>query len=402
MNTTIIGQGYNLAEDTSVGKELIEQFESEIYNAFTCFVAFASYSGISALTPYILRAKENGATIKIILGVDQMGTSKEALEEVLSWGVDSKIYHTDSATIFHPKVYLFENRDIFTLIVGSNNLTTRGLVQNIECSLLIKDTRDCNSVHSSFYQYWKGIIDGTEENIYPITRELIDKLFADKVISTEEVRGKLYDNENDVTEELKDRKVTFKKVEMQKLPVGFIPKRLAKVKRVKTTTIAGTELCMTSEDETLPVGENVLIAEIGGGPRWKQVNFPIKIFEDFFGAQRGNNQYTIELQNIAKDGTLGEVEKRQAVTVTSNNFRFEIRCSETNQAYPSGEDRPIGIFVKQNNSQFLYQVLMPDDEPYLRIKDYLYRESILKRKKELKRHIVHIEAIHALYPSLII
>jgi len=403
MNTTIIGQGYNLKEDTSVGKELIELFKSDIYNAFTCLVAFASYGGISALTPYILKAKEKGVVIKIILGVDQKGTSKEALEEVFSWGVDSKIYHTDTSTIFHPKVYLFENRDIFTLIVGSNNLTTRGLVQNIECSLLIKDTRDGNSVHSAFYKYWKGILDGTEENLYPITKELIDKLFADKVISTEEVRAKRYDNGNDEKEEPEDRKVTFKKVYIQKFPGGFIPKRLAKVKKVKTTTNTQTGQSTSScEEETLSVGEEVLIAEIGGGPRWKQVNFPIKIFEDFFGAERGNNQYTIELLNIAKDGMLGEVEMRQAVTVASNNFRFEIHCTETNQAYPAGGDRPIGIFVKLDNSEFLYQVLMPGDEPYLRIKDYLYRESISGRKGELKRHIVHIEAIHALYPSLII
>lgn len=33
--------------------------------------------------------------IKVILGIDQKGTSKEALEEVLSWGVKSYIYHTE-------------------------------------------------------------------------------------------------------------------------------------------------------------------------------------------------------------------------------------------------------------------------------------------------------------------
>lgn len=403
MNTTIIGQGYNLNEETSVGKELIEKFESGIYNAFTCLVAFASYGGISALSPYILKAKDKGVAIKVILGVDQMGTSKEALEEVMSWGVDSKIYHTDTATIFHPKVYLFENRDIFTLIVGSNNLTTRGLVQNIECSLLIKDTRDGNSVHSAFYTYWKRILDGTEENLYPITKELIDKLYADKVISTEEVRAKRYDNGSDEKEESDDKKVTFKKVQIQKFPDGFIPKRLVKIKKAKKNNNSEKKQELTSsEEETLPVGEEVLIAEIGGGPRWKQVNFPIKIFQNFFGAERGNNQYTIELLNIAKDGTLEDVETRQAVTVASNNFRFEIHCAETNQAYPSETNRPIGIFVKLNSSEFLYQVLMPEDEPYSRIKDYLYREAITRRKGELRRHIVHIEAIHALYPSLII
>ncbi len=45
METIIIGQGYNIEEDSSVGKELVKQFESKIYDNFTCLVAFASYSG---------------------------------------------------------------------------------------------------------------------------------------------------------------------------------------------------------------------------------------------------------------------------------------------------------------------------------------------------------------------
>ena len=114
MDTIIIGQGYNIGEDTSVAKELIKQFESKRYDSFTCLVAFASYGGVSALTRYIKEGKERGMNIKIILGIDQKGTSKEALDEVLSWGVDAKIYHTNSKNIFHPKVYLFENVDIFT------------------------------------------------------------------------------------------------------------------------------------------------------------------------------------------------------------------------------------------------------------------------------------------------
>ena len=398
MNTAIIGQGYNLQENTSVGKELIDQFNTGIYDSFTCLVAFASYDGISALTPYILKAKDNGTSIKVILGVDQKGTSKEALEEVLTWKVDAKIYHTDTVTIFHPKVYLFENRDIFTLIVGSNNLTTRGLVQNVECSLLIKDTKDGNSVHGKFYAYWKGILDGTEENLYPITQELIDKLFSDKIICTEEIRAKQYDNGADEKDSKKE--ISFNKVNIQGLPDGFKPNRRAKVKKqVKQQEVHEEPV---QEDVSLPIGEEVLIAEIGGGPRWKQVNFPISIFQDFFGAERGNNNYTIDLLNIAKDGTLGDVERRQAVTVKSNNFRFEISCAETALPYPSGNDRPIGLFVKLDSAEFLYQVIMPGDEPYERIRDYLYREATTRRGDELKRHIVHVEAIHALYPSLII
>ena len=193
MDTKIIGQGYNLNADTSVAKELIEQFNSKRYDSFTCLVAFASYGGISALTPYIMAEKERGVKIKVILGIDQKGTSKEALEEVLSWGVESKIYHTQSVNIFHPKIYLFENTDIFTLIVGSNNLTTMGLVKNIECSLLIKDAKGEHSVHNDFYIYWKAILDGADINLMPITQELIDNLYFEKLIPTESERTEKYD-----------------------------------------------------------------------------------------------------------------------------------------------------------------------------------------------------------------
>jgi hypothetical protein len=65
MKSKIIGQGYNLDENTSAAKELIELFNSDKYDKFTCLVAFASYGGITALTPHILRAKEND--VKIIL-----------------------------------------------------------------------------------------------------------------------------------------------------------------------------------------------------------------------------------------------------------------------------------------------------------------------------------------------
>ena len=145
----------------------------------------------------------------------------------------------------------------------------------------------------------------------------------------------------------------------------------------------------------------MLIAEIGGGPRWKQVNFPVDIFENFFGARRGDNSYQIELQNIAKDGSLGEKEKRQAVSVKSQNYRFEINCAETEGDYPGNEGRPIGLFIKIGGNVFLYHVLLHGDKRYEEIREYLYNES-RSRPRELKRAIVHVEAIHVLYPELVV
>lgn len=404
MDTVIIGQGYNIQEDTSVGKELIEQFNSERYDTFTCLVAFASYGGISALTPYVMKEKERGVKIKVVLGVDQKGTSKEALEAVLAWGVDANIYHTQSINIFHPKIYLFENIDIFTLIVGSNNLTEMGLVKNIECSLMIKDIKS-NPVHAKFYEYWKSILDGTEVNLYPVTQELIDKLYTDKIISSEEERTKRYDDGTDKPSSTHAKSLLFGKGDIQRNPQGFTPKRLVKVKKVKTVlkgTDGDTVQTANVSDITLSIGEEVLIAEIGGGSRWKQVNFPVEIFENFFGAQRGDNSYTIELMNVAQDGTLGKVENRQAVSVQSQNYRFEIHCAETEQAYPGTPNRPIGLFVKLGDREFIYQVLLAAHPAYERIKEYLYRESIAGRKGELRRKIVHVEAIRAIYPEFVI
>lgn len=399
METIIIGQGYNLEENSSVGKELIKQFESKIYDNFTCLVAFASYGGVSALTQYIEDGKAKGMKIRIVLGIDQKGTSKEALEEVLAWNVDACIFHTSSKNIFHPKVYLFENRDIFTLIVGSNNLTVPGLAQNIECSLLIKDTIDPSSVHDDFYRYWKGILDGTETHLYPLTQKLIDDLYKDRVITSEEQRSKRYDDGTDKKEKIKDS-IAFEKAAIQKFPKDFCPKRLVKVKQVKTVKNETKEI-----EESVRIDNAVLIAEIPkSGNRWKQANFSQDVFEDFFGATKGDNSYKVKLTNIKKDGTLGEVTQSQSVTVSSKNYRFELRCEETNQPYPSGNDRPIGLFVKEDAQNYMYQVLMPSDEAYKKIKEYLYLETENQkgRKDLMKRHIADVEAIHALYPELIV
>ena len=394
METLLIGQGYNLQQNTSVAEELIKQFESRRYTSFTCLVAFASRGGVSALTPYIRKAKNKGMQIKVILGIDQKGTSKEALEEVLLWDVNAKIYHTDSINIFHPKIYLFENEDIFTLIVGSNNLTEMGLVKNIECSLLVKDIKS-NPIRNEFYDYWKKILDGTEQALIDVTQENINNLFYDKTIPSDLQRSQRYDDGSDKGGPKKKKRITFVKGTIQKNPKGFLPTRRIKLNKKKIG-----KKSKKTDFIYQRILDDILIAEIGGGTRWNQVNFPVDIFENFFGAQRGNNSYQIELQNISADGTVREIEKRPAVSVRSRNYRFEIHCRETQGPYPGNDKRPIGIFIKTDEKKFLYKVLLIGNEKYKSIKDFLYRES-KNRPRELKRAIVHTEAIRALYPELI-
>lgn len=320
---------------------------------------------------------------------------------MLSWGVDSYIYYTLNTYIFHPKVYLFENCDYYTLIVGSNNLTEGGLVRNVECSLLVQDMQG-TSVHSAFYAYWKGILNFTEENLYSITKELIDQLYEEKIIPSDSERA-IISAKKRIDISLGEKSSSrFKKSGVQKNPQGFEPKRLKrKIKTKKTAVTTGPAREGDVIETPVEIEENVLIAEIGGGPRWKQVNFPIAIFEEFFGAERGNNDYWISIMNISEDGSLGEIERRQAVSVKSRNYRFEIHCEETKGEYPGDDVRPIAIFVKIDNDEFLYHVLLAKHAAYEKVKEYLYRET-KNKARELKRAIVHVEALHALYPELIV
>lgn len=397
METIIIGQGYNLAENTSVAEELINLFQSQRYKSFTCLVAFASYPGVSALREEILASKASGVKIKIILGIDQKGTSKEALDEVFSWGVDASIYHTQDFNIFHPKIYLFENEDIFALIVGSNNLTIPGLVQNVECSLMIKDIRS-NPVLKKFYDYWGRILDGTEVNLYPLTQEFINDLYQDKLIPLQIENPENKTKDTDTPGNKSEIRCNFRKKGLQSLPAGFTPKRQVRL----IVDSDSRESKTTHLEESHTIGSEILIAEIGGGPRWKQVNFPVDIFQNFFGATRGDNNYRITLLNISQNGMIGEVKSSQAVSVKSNNFRFEISCTETNGPYPGKRNRPIGLYIKLDSSEFLYQVLMPTHPAYQKIRGYLVLEAKPRRKNELRRVIASVEAIHALYPELII
>lgn len=391
METTIIGQGYNLSANTSVADVLKKQFESKRYNKFVCLVAFASDGGVSALSRLIADAKAQGMEIRVILGIDAGGTSKEALEVVLSWGVDAYIYHTDAKNIFHPKVYLFENEDIFTLIVGSNNLTIPGLTQNVECSLLVKDIKS-NPVHQEFYDYWKGILEGTDNNLYPITADLIKDLVSDRIVPSEADRAVMHDAESSKGN-ANDHRMKFNIVSLQPFPKGFSPKRPADKSKRMSARSPQKDIAMQSE------GEEVLIAEIGNGDRWKQVNFPLRIFEDFFGAKRGDKAYSVKLRNITSDGSLSEERKARSVTVKSGNYRFELKCEETKGKYPGDDNRPIGIYVKLGDATFAYHVLLSGHKKYEAVKAFLYSRS-KRPKRELKRAIIHAKELQAIYPEL--
>ena len=191
MNVTIIGQGFKPGHQKAVGDYLIEFLADEDFHTFTALSAFASEAGIRGLSPHIVRAKERFTHLGIIVGIDQEGTSKEALEAILALEIESYIFYQPSATIFHPKIYLFEGDQTARLIIGSSNMTAQGLFSNIETSVLvlIDQTVDADcQVLQDVKDYFDSIFTYDDPNLKRLTQELIKDLVELGIVPTEAER----------------------------------------------------------------------------------------------------------------------------------------------------------------------------------------------------------------------
>lgn len=232
MKISFLGQGLSRSSK-SLGGLLIESLSEKQFNKFIFFVAFASQSGINGLSKYIKQTKKRTKNLTIFVGVDQKGTSKEALEALLKLKIDTKIYFTTSHVIFHPKIYLFEGDSYCRIILGSSNLTEPGLFQNVEASLLIefmRDDKDGVVLLGQIYDYFELFLNGKDRNVQSLTKKLIGQLYKSKIVPTENEKLKTQEKQRilgkkDKGRILKDIQKLFPSIKIQKLPKGFKRKK---------------------------------------------------------------------------------------------------------------------------------------------------------------------------------
>jgi len=129
MNISTVSQ-----PETQLGREFDEILNGEVvYTRIVLVSAFVSLRTILRLRERLLVQIENGALLRLTVGVDLGGTSREVLDELLRWNCEIFVFHnTIPRATFHPKVYLFESATTATLFVGSNNLTDGGFYTNYE------------------------------------------------------------------------------------------------------------------------------------------------------------------------------------------------------------------------------------------------------------------------------
>lgn len=186
MKVSLLSQFSNFGSEKSVASAIISVLRTSNYHKCRAMVAFANYGGVSGLADEITKSclKEKS----IIVGIDNKITTVEALQELIELGFDGKVYHTSSGEIFHPKFYLFENDKDFTLIVGSNNMTSGGMVLNDECSILVEGTKDESIYYEAdetFNRIWNTAEDKDKPIIMPLTPEIIERLYVQEYILSE-------------------------------------------------------------------------------------------------------------------------------------------------------------------------------------------------------------------------
>jgi HKD family nuclease len=241
MNITLLGQGYEGTSDLSVGKKLIEFFADKGFHTFTGMSAFTSQAGVNGFSKHIVSAKKHLNIITIVTGVDQKGTSKEALEALLDLKINAFVFYQPSITIFHPKIYLFEGANKSELIMGSSNLTSQGLFTNVETSLLVSIDNAIEAdrkIVKQLKEYFKGIFDFTDPNLKKLSKKIIADLVEAKVVPTEAERKAVQDKAEKV-----ERKETgniiskiFPKRAIAKIPTEFRVTAKSR-KSTRTTTV---------------------------------------------------------------------------------------------------------------------------------------------------------------------
>jgi hypothetical protein len=333
--------------------------------------AFASKSGIEILLKdRVFDSLLDRGEFSLIVGIDEI-TNLASLE-ALGAIKDSKpnltvkaFDHSNRGSLFHPKLSYFKNQDNSgNLIVGSGNLTLGGLRRNREAfSLLQLSVDEMLRIEA----YWNSWLLQSNELLKDIDNiDVIRKATDNQYVRRTRIRRP--DEEFVIEEE--------------------IP--IAGLDEIEILHQDGWQFYPDSE---------LLIAEIPrSGDRWKQANFDIDTFQNFFGATPGDNSQRILLRNINDDLTLSEIEVRPSVSVASQNYRFELDAA-SRLPYPNG-GKPIGVFIKVTTRMFLYHLYMPNQPSYEEFNEWL-QTNWTGRGDRMKRITTRVSQINEVIRSTV-
>jgi hypothetical protein len=238
---------------------------------------------------------------------------------------------THPRSIFHPKFAWFEKPGGGVLVTGSGNLTAGGLRWNVEAfNVSTLNTREIRAVSGQ----WDAFKAKSAASLFATGDPM--------------VIARLQRN-------AERRRLERARPPGPRLPrPGEAPPVVPGVLEAEAEAPADVDVlpAVTAQSE-------VLIAEISKSRvGFDQANFHKEIFFGFFGASTTATR-TVYFFHVRADATLGHQEVRPAVSVKSDNHRFELEAAK-GVIYPAN-GRPIGVFVRVASRTFVYALAMPGD-----------------------------------------
>ena len=364
---------------------------------------------------------------ELVVGTDSITDSKAVtrLRFYCSLYNNLTVYgyvHDARKNLFHPKVTWFETSTGGISIIGSGNLTERGLFHNIE----MYSYNSLNNAEIAKVKLdWNNWLDYSITNnfLFDINDSIIDhavNLSAAKksrtfistgttstgttstgVTVSENILKKLYSKQPKATSISKNITPPIPVTKKAK------PKKATSVLATHIPTVVPVIVPTTVNPVwSIALTDRVLVAEIGSGgkkeSRWSQVNFDKTSFKNYFGATPGgaSGTYRIMLKNVNSVGVLSETETRPSVSVKSHNWRFEINAAK-GLAYPTGGNRPYVIFIEVATRSFIYELIMPGDKRYPEVNKLVKAWKVTNGvTTKLARIITDVNGIKASTPSL--
>ena len=132
--------------------------ELESCDEFIISVAFVTLGGVTMILEQLKDLEARGVKGKILTGDYLTFTQPKALKKLLEFkNIELKVLSDEK---FHAKGYFFRKGDIWTMIVGSSNLTQTALTVNFEWNLKInslKDGKIATEILNNFYDVFNKI-----------------------------------------------------------------------------------------------------------------------------------------------------------------------------------------------------------------------------------------------------
>lgn len=173
--------------------ELANCLNSPQYSQFKFAVGFAKVGPLARLNDHIQKWKIGSNKIEGIFGIDQQGTSIQALQYALL--TFNKVYITRATSsrqsTFHPKLYIFYGKEYAVGYYGSHNLTVGGTETNFEGGVKIEFNLSIQDDKKSFdelFECWASLLPTNCSATELLTQTILDTYIRDNLLLDELIR----------------------------------------------------------------------------------------------------------------------------------------------------------------------------------------------------------------------